>query len=167
MHGISARKIAAYKDICSFFSKSTFNIIRGFGVFRAYVFNAIVSSTRREMGRCSPANHSQATLLPSIAPETPGLMFALPGAAPLELMNASTIMGPTIFAGTILLHLSVRRQLDRKEGASGLGAFRGSCSSTSRSNFTRRGSEPLNSVVMSPVECSARNETCWRDRTLI
>jgi hypothetical protein len=27
---------------------------------------------------------------------------------------ASTIMGPTIYAGTILLYLSVRRQLDRK-----------------------------------------------------
>jgi hypothetical protein len=42
-------------------------------------------------------------------------MFALPGAAVLELIAASTIMGPTIFAGTILLPLSVRRQL-RSQG---------------------------------------------------
>ena len=56
MHGISARKIAIYKDICSFFSKSTFNIIRGFGVFRAYVLTAVGSSTRRvELRPLKPA----------------------------------------------------------------------------------------------------------------
>jgi hypothetical protein len=39
-------------------------------------------------------------------------------------MTASTIMGPTIYAGTILLYLSVRRQLDRNEVACDLGDFR-------------------------------------------
>jgi hypothetical protein len=48
MHGISARKIATYKDICSFFSKSTFIYKRGFGGFRAYVLTALGSLAGRK-----------------------------------------------------------------------------------------------------------------------
>jgi hypothetical protein len=39
-------------------------------------------------------------------------------------MTASTIMGPTIYAETILHYLSVGRQLDRKEVACDLEGFR-------------------------------------------
>ena len=51
------------------------------------------------------------------------LMVVLPGAALLELITASTILPALVYAATVVLYLSVRRRLDRKEGAFDLGRF--------------------------------------------
>jgi amino acid transporter len=51
------------------------------------------------------------------------LMAAMPGDALLALITASTIMPVLLYAATVILYLSVRRQLDRKEGAFDLGRF--------------------------------------------
>lgn len=53
------------------------------------------------------------------------LMVALPGAALLELITASTILPAIIYGLTIVLYLVVRRRLERKKGAFDLG--RSSC----------------------------------------
>ncbi len=49
------------------------------------------------------------------------LMVALPGAALLELITASTILPALIYGATIVLHLAVRRRLGRRPGAFSLG----------------------------------------------
>ncbi|MGW2272921.1 APC family permease [Streptomyces yangpuensis] len=49
------------------------------------------------------------------------LMVALPGAALLELITASTILPALIYGATIVLYLAVRRRLGRREGAFDLG----------------------------------------------
>ncbi|WP_405677752.1 hypothetical protein OG239_33350 [Streptomyces sp. NBC_00868] len=49
------------------------------------------------------------------------LMVALPGAALLELITASTILPALIYGATIVLYLAVRGRLGRQEGAFGLG----------------------------------------------
>ncbi|MBL1105001.1 amino acid permease [Streptomyces sp. 5-8] len=51
------------------------------------------------------------------------LMVALPGAALLKLITASTILPAIIYGATIVLYLTVRRRLDRKKGAFDLGRF--------------------------------------------
>ena len=51
------------------------------------------------------------------------LMVALPGAALLKLIIASTILPAIIYGSTIILYLVVRRRLDRKKGAFNLGRF--------------------------------------------
>ncbi|MEW2087156.1 amino acid permease [Streptomyces sp. NPDC005283] len=51
------------------------------------------------------------------------LMVALPGAALLKLITASTILPAIIYGATIVLYLAVRRRLDRKKGAFDLGRF--------------------------------------------
>jgi amino acid transporter len=51
------------------------------------------------------------------------LMVAMPGAALLKLITASTILPALIYASTTVLYLSVRRRLDRKEGGFDLGRF--------------------------------------------
>ena len=51
------------------------------------------------------------------------LMIAMPGEALLALITASTILPVLIYAATVILYLSVRQQLDRKEGAFDLGRF--------------------------------------------
>nr|WP_107906557.1 amino acid permease [Streptomyces chartreusis] len=51
------------------------------------------------------------------------LMVALPGAALLKLITASTILPAIIYGATIVLYLAVRRRLGRKEGAFDLGRF--------------------------------------------
>ncbi|MCB8880613.1 amino acid permease [Acidisoma cellulosilytica] len=51
------------------------------------------------------------------------LMLAMPGQALLALITASTILPVLIYAATVILYLSVRRRLDRKEGAFDLGRF--------------------------------------------
>jgi amino acid transporter len=51
------------------------------------------------------------------------LMAALPGAAQLELITASTILPAIVYGATIVLHLAVRKRLDRKKGAFDLGRF--------------------------------------------
>ena len=51
------------------------------------------------------------------------LMVVLPGAALLELITASTILPALTYGATVVLYLSVRRRLDRKEGAFDLGRF--------------------------------------------
>jgi amino acid transporter len=51
------------------------------------------------------------------------LMAALPGAAQLELITASTILPAIVYGATIVLYLAVRKRLDRKKGAFGLGRF--------------------------------------------
>ncbi|MEV7612545.1 amino acid permease [Streptomyces sp. NPDC089799] len=49
------------------------------------------------------------------------LMLALPGAALLELITASTILPALIYGATIVLYLAVRKRLDRRKGAFDLG----------------------------------------------
>lgn len=51
------------------------------------------------------------------------LMVALPGAALLELITASTILPAVTYGSTIVLYLTVRRRLSRKKGAFDLGRF--------------------------------------------
>jgi amino acid transporter len=51
------------------------------------------------------------------------LMVGLPGGALLELITAGTIIGPILYGAIVVLYLSVRRRLDRKEGAFDLGRF--------------------------------------------
>jgi amino acid transporter len=51
------------------------------------------------------------------------LMVALPGAALLKLITASTILPAIIYGSTITLYLAVRGRLDRKTGAFDLGRF--------------------------------------------
>lgn len=51
------------------------------------------------------------------------LMLALPGAALLQLIIASTILPALIYGAVTVLYLSVRKRLGRKEGAFSLGRF--------------------------------------------
>ncbi|MER5397668.1 amino acid permease [Streptomyces sp. NPDC002599] len=51
------------------------------------------------------------------------LMVALPGAALLELITASTILPALTYGSTVVLYLAVRKGLDRKKGAFDLGRF--------------------------------------------
>jgi amino acid transporter len=51
------------------------------------------------------------------------LMVAMPGAALLALITASTILPAIVYGLTILLYLAVRRRLERKEGGFNLGRF--------------------------------------------
>lgn len=51
------------------------------------------------------------------------LMVVLPGDALLQLITTGTIIGPTLYGATIALYLSVRKRLDRVEGAFDLGRF--------------------------------------------
>jgi len=51
------------------------------------------------------------------------LMIVLPGRALLQLITASTILPIITYAATVVLYLSVRKRLDRKEGAFDLGPF--------------------------------------------
>jgi hypothetical protein len=50
-------------------------------------------------------------------------MVALPGAALLKLIVTGTILAPIIYGLTIVLYLTVRTRLARKEGAFSLGRF--------------------------------------------
>jgi amino acid transporter len=49
------------------------------------------------------------------------LMVAMPGAALLKLITASTILPALLYGSTTVLYLSVRKRLDRKEGGFDLG----------------------------------------------
>lgn len=51
------------------------------------------------------------------------LMVALPGAALLQLIVASTILPALIYGGIVVLYLCVRKRLERKEGGFSLGRF--------------------------------------------
>ncbi|MFD7443798.1 APC family permease [Streptomyces sp. NPDC059909] len=51
------------------------------------------------------------------------LMVALPGAALLELITASTILPAITYGSTVVLYLAVRKRLERKKGAFDLGRF--------------------------------------------
>ncbi|MCV7298321.1 amino acid permease [Mycobacterium barrassiae] len=51
------------------------------------------------------------------------LMIAMPGDALLALITTGTILGPLLYGATIVLYLSVRKRLDRVEGAFDLGRF--------------------------------------------
>lgn len=51
------------------------------------------------------------------------LMLAMPGEALLALITAGTIVPMLTYAATVILYLSVRRKLDRREGAFDLGRF--------------------------------------------
>jgi amino acid transporter len=51
------------------------------------------------------------------------LMVAMPGAALLQLITASTILPALLYGSTTVLYLSVRKRLDRKEGGFDLGRF--------------------------------------------
>jgi amino acid transporter len=77
----------------------------------------------RMMRRVNPRTHTPipATLLTFAVGVV--LMVALPGAALLKLIVASTILPAIIYGSTIVLYLVVRKQLGRKEGAFNLGRF--------------------------------------------
>ena len=51
------------------------------------------------------------------------LMVAMPGAALLKLITAGTILPAILYLSTVVLYLSVRKRLARKEGAFDLGRF--------------------------------------------
>jgi amino acid transporter len=51
------------------------------------------------------------------------LMLALPGDALIQLITASTILPILLYTVTVILYLSVRGKLERKEGAFDLGRF--------------------------------------------
>ncbi|SFS17648.1 Amino acid transporter [Microbacterium sp. cf046] len=51
------------------------------------------------------------------------LMLALPGAALLQLIIASTILPALIYGAVVVLYLVVRKRLERKEGGFSLGRF--------------------------------------------
>jgi amino acid transporter len=73
------------------------------------------------MRRVNPRTHTPipATLLTFVVGVV--LMIALPGAALLKLIVASTILPAIIYGSTIVLYLVVRKRLGRKEGAFNLG----------------------------------------------
>jgi hypothetical protein len=50
-------------------------------------------------------------------------MIAVPGAALLKLITASTILPALLYGATTVLYLSVRKRLDRKVGGFDLGRF--------------------------------------------
>ncbi|MFJ9468931.1 APC family permease [Streptomyces caniferus] len=77
----------------------------------------------RLMRRVSPRTHTPvpATILILLVGVV--LMVALPGAALLELITASTILPAIIYGSTIVLYLTVRRRLERRKGAFDLGRF--------------------------------------------
>jgi amino acid transporter len=77
----------------------------------------------RLMRRVSPRTHTPipATMLTFVVGVV--LMAALPGAALLKLIVASTILPAIIYGSTIVLYLMVRRRLERKAGAFNLGRF--------------------------------------------
>jgi amino acid transporter len=51
------------------------------------------------------------------------LMVALPGAALLQLIQASAIVGTLLYGMTVVLYLGVRKRLDRRESGFELGRF--------------------------------------------
>lgn len=75
----------------------------------------------RLMRRVSPRTHTPvpATILILLVGVV--LMVALPGAALLKLITASTILPAIIYGSTIVLYLTVRGRLERKKGAFDLG----------------------------------------------
>ncbi|MEU9010950.1 amino acid permease [Streptomyces sp. NPDC048479] len=77
----------------------------------------------RLMRRVNPRTHTPipATILIFVLGVI--LMVALPGAALLELITASTIIPAIVYGSTIVLYLAVRSGLDRKKGAFDLGRF--------------------------------------------
>jgi amino acid transporter len=77
----------------------------------------------RLMRRVNPRTHTPipATVLIFVVGVV--LMVALPGAALLKLIVASTILPAIIYGATIVLYLVVRKRLGRKEGAFNLGRF--------------------------------------------
>jgi amino acid transporter len=77
----------------------------------------------RLMERVNPRTQTPipATILIFVVGVIP--MIAMPGAALLELITAGTILPTLLYASTTVLYLSVRRRLDRKEGAFDLGRF--------------------------------------------
>lgn len=83
----------------------------------------------RLMRRVNPRTHTPvpATILIFVVGVV--LMVALPGAALLKLITASTILPAIIYGATIVLYLAVRRRLDRKRARSTSGAS--SCRSRS------------------------------------
>ncbi|MGW0869405.1 APC family permease [Streptomyces sp. NPDC002740] len=75
----------------------------------------------RLMRRVSPRTHTPVPATVLIFLLGVVLMVALPGAALLKLITASTILPALIYCSTIVLYLAVRRGLDRREGAFHLG----------------------------------------------
>jgi amino acid transporter len=77
----------------------------------------------RLMRRVSPHTHTPIPAVLLIFVVGVALMAALPGAALLKLIVASTILPAIIYGSTIVLYLVVRKRLDHKEGAFNLGRF--------------------------------------------
>jgi amino acid transporter len=50
-------------------------------------------------------------------------MVALPGEALVQLIVAGTILPALVYGSTVVLYLSVRKRLERKEGGFSLGRF--------------------------------------------
>ena len=77
----------------------------------------------RLMRRVDPRTHTPIPATILIVALGIVLMVAMPGDALLELITTGTILGPILYGATIILYLSVRRGLDRVEGAFDLGRF--------------------------------------------
>ncbi|MCO6007165.1 amino acid permease [Actinoallomurus purpureus] len=77
----------------------------------------------RLMRRVDPRTHTPVPATILIFVVGGFLMVALPGAALLELITASTILPAIIYGLTVTLYLAVRRRLGRKKGAFDLGRF--------------------------------------------
>ncbi|MBH0777827.1 APC family permease [Nocardia bovistercoris] len=77
----------------------------------------------RLMRRVDPRTHTPVPATILIFALGVILMVALPGAALLELITASTILPALIYGATIVLYLAVRTRLDRRKGAFDLGRF--------------------------------------------
>ncbi|MEU9504509.1 amino acid permease [Streptomyces sp. NPDC048196] len=77
----------------------------------------------RLMRRVSPRTHTPVPATILIFAVGIVLMVALPGAALLQLITASTILPAIIYGATTILYLAVRRRLSRKKGAFDLGRF--------------------------------------------
>ena len=75
------------------------------------------------MARVNPRTHTPiaATLLIVLVGIV--LMLVMPGNALLALITTGTIIGPLVYGAIIVLYLTVRKRLDRKEGAFDLGRF--------------------------------------------
>jgi amino acid transporter len=77
----------------------------------------------RLLRRVNPRTHTPVPATILIFVLAVELMVALPGAALLKLIEASTILPAIIYGFTVVLHLAVRKRLDRKKGAFDLGRF--------------------------------------------
>lgn len=75
------------------------------------------------MRRVDPRTHTPVPATILIVVVGLVLMLVMPGNALLALITTGTIIGPLVYGAVIVLYLSVRKRLDRVEGAFDLGRF--------------------------------------------